>query len=99
MQQVIAAAIAVAAAAAVAANAKLHQHCAVTIAAVIVLAVAFGHIYMGTAAMEGAFEAMATGYCDENWAKEHHDIWYKSIKTTESSGTAEEVMRGSEETN
>jgi formate dehydrogenase subunit gamma len=25
--------------------------------------------------MEGAFEAMATGDVDFNWAKEHHDLW------------------------
>jgi formate dehydrogenase subunit gamma len=41
---------------------------------------AFGHIYMGTAALEGTFEVMQTGYCDTNWAKEHHDIWYERVK-------------------
>lgn len=40
----------------------------------------FGHIYMGTIAMEGAFEAMKTGECDTNWAKEHHDIWYDELQ-------------------
>lgn len=50
-----------------------------TISAAAILAASFGHIYMGTIAMEGAFEAMATGYCDENWAKEHHDLWYKNM--------------------
>lgn len=63
-----------------------------TISAVIVLAVAFGHIYMGTAAMEGTFESMATGYCDENWAKEHHDLWYENMK---SEGKVEKVEAGS----
>ena len=42
--------------------------------------VSFGHIYMGTIAMEGAFEAMRTGECDSNWAKEHHDIWYEELQ-------------------
>jgi len=37
-------------------------------------------IYMGTIAMEGAFEAMRTGECDSNWAKEHHDIWYEELQ-------------------
>ena len=49
------------------------------VSAAAVLAFAFGHIYMGTIAMEGAFEAMATGECDENWAKEHHDLWYEEM--------------------
>jgi len=42
--------------------------------------VSFGHIYMGTIAMEGAFEAMRTGECDSNWAKEHHDLWYEELQ-------------------
>jgi len=51
------------------------------IAAIGLLAASFGHIYMGTFAMEGAYEAMRTGYCDENWAKEHHDLWYEELKS------------------
>ena len=50
------------------------------IAALIMIIAAFGHIYMGTAALEGTFEVMQTGYCDSNWAKEHHDIWYEKVK-------------------
>ena len=33
------------------------------------------HTYMGTIGMEGAFEAMADGNVDLNWAKEHHNLW------------------------
>lgn len=61
-----------------------------TITAAIVLAVSFGHIFIGTAGMEGAFEAMATGYCDENWAKEHHGIWYENMKSKGKIQTTEE---------
>ena len=50
------------------------------IAALIMIIASFGHIYMGTAAMEGAFEVMQTGYCDSNWAEEHHDLWYENVK-------------------
>ena len=55
------------------------SHVLHTISAMIVLAVALGHIYMGTIGVEGAYEAMATGYCDANWAKEHHDHWYEDM--------------------
>lgn len=48
-----------------------------TIAATLMILASFGHIYMGTAAMDGTFEVMKTGYCDSNWAKEHHDLWYE----------------------
>ena len=51
-----------------------------SVAAVVLICVAFGHIFMGTAALEGTFEVMKTGYCDSNWAKEHHDLWYEKVK-------------------
>lgn len=35
------------------------------------------HIYIGTVGMEDAWNAMSTGYVDENWAKEHHNAWYR----------------------
>jgi formate dehydrogenase subunit gamma len=46
-----------------------------SIIAVLFIAMILGHIYIGTAGMEGAFEAMGTGEVDFNWAKEHHDLW------------------------
>ena len=51
-----------------------------SIGAIILVVVSFGHIYMGTAALEATFEVMQTGYCDSNWAKEHHDLWYEEVK-------------------
>lgn len=38
------------------------------------------HIYIGTVGMEDAFNAMSSGYVDENWAKEHHRAWYDKVK-------------------
>jgi formate dehydrogenase subunit gamma len=46
-----------------------------SVIAVLFVALIFGHIYIGTLGMEGAFEAMGTGEVDFNWAKEHHDLW------------------------
>jgi formate dehydrogenase subunit gamma len=45
--------------------------------AVLFVALIIGHIYIGTLGMEGAFEAMGTGYVDLNWAKEHHNLWFE----------------------
>ena len=56
------------------------SHLVHAIGAIAILAASFGHIFMGTVAMEGAYEAMKTGYCDENWAKEHHDLWYADLQ-------------------
>jgi formate dehydrogenase subunit gamma len=39
------------------------------------VALIFGHIYIGTIGMEGAFDAMSDGNVDLNWAKEHHSLW------------------------
>lgn len=44
------------------------------------VAVALGHIYIGTLGTEGAFEGMKTGYVDETWAKQHHNLWYEDVK-------------------
>jgi formate dehydrogenase subunit gamma len=49
-------------------------------AAALMMAAFIGHIYMGTLGMKGAFSAMKTGYVDETWAKEHHELWYNDIK-------------------
>jgi formate dehydrogenase subunit gamma len=50
------------------------------IGAVLVCTISLGHIYMGTIGMEGAYAAMRTGYVDDAWAKEHHDLWYDDIQ-------------------
>lgn len=47
--------------------------------AVVWTAIALGHIYIGTAGTEGAFEGMATGYVSEEWALQHHDLWAKKM--------------------
>ena len=49
-------------------------------AAMLMMALFLGHIYMGTIGMKGAYSAMRTGYVDEGWAKEHHELWYDDIK-------------------
>ena len=49
-------------------------------AAVFMMAILMGHIYMGTVGVKGAYGAMKTGYVDEGWAKEHHELWYDDIK-------------------
>jgi len=42
-------------------------------------AVALGHVYIGTAGTEGAFEGMSTGYVSEEWARQHHDLWHEEM--------------------
>lgn len=53
------------------------------ISAVVFVAMSFGHIYVGTIGMEGAYEGMRTGYVDDAWAREHHDLWYEQIEKGE----------------
>jgi len=48
--------------------------------AVVFIAAAFAHIYIGTLGMEGAAESMTQGYVDANWAKEHHNLWYAEME-------------------
>lgn len=63
------------------------------VATLFMMAMFIGHIYMGTVGMEGVYKGMRTGYVDETWAKEHHELWHDDIKAgkipahrTESSG-------------
>jgi len=50
------------------------------VSTVLMLAMMLGHIYMGTIGMEGAYQGMKTGYVDETWAREHHELWYDDVK-------------------
>ena len=50
------------------------------IAALLVISASLGHIYLGTIGVEGAYQAMRTGYVDEVWAKTHHEYWYNDVK-------------------
>jgi formate dehydrogenase subunit gamma len=38
-------------------------------------------MYLGTIGLEGSYQAMRSGYVDETWAKEHHEIWYNEVKS------------------
>jgi formate dehydrogenase subunit gamma len=38
--------------------------------------------------MEGAFETMADGDADLNWAKEHHALWYQDEMARDASPNA-----------
>jgi len=42
--------------------------------------ISFGHMYLGTIGMRGAWRAMRDGLVDETWAKEHHGEWHKDLK-------------------
>jgi len=55
-------------------------------AALLYVAISFGHMYLGTIGLDGSYQAMRSGYVDETWAKEHHQYWYEEMKA--SSGRA-----------
>ena len=52
-----------------------------SVGALLFMLGAMGHIYMGTLGMAGAYDAMRTGYVDEEWAREHHAYWYNDVKS------------------
>ena len=55
--------------------------------ALFLICVALAHIYIGSIGMEGAIDAVASGQVDENWAKEHHDLWVEEVKAAERKAT------------
>lgn len=50
-------------------------HVSHAITTLLMVVVIMGHIYIGSVGMEGALDGMTTGYCDLNWAREHHEQW------------------------
>ena len=49
------------------------------IGSVLVATLSVAHIYIGSIGMENAYGAMRTGYVDDTWAKERHDLWYDDV--------------------
>ena len=44
------------------------------------IAVALGHMYLGSIGTEGVLEGMVSGEVDEGFAKQHHSLWYEEVK-------------------
>ena len=45
----------------------------------LMIALIFAHVYIGTLGMVGAFDSMGSGQVDVNWAREHHDLWAEEL--------------------
>jgi len=73
-------------------------HVVHVIAAVLVIAAALGHIYLGTIGMDGAYRNMRDGVTDETWAKEHHENWYNDVKSGKAPGDASAKPTGAPQT-
>lgn len=59
------------------------------IVAMLFIVAMLGHIYLGSVGEEGAFEAMAEGTVDVNWAKQHHPLWLEDeMSQAKGSGAA-----------
>jgi formate dehydrogenase subunit gamma len=67
-----------------------------SVVGVLYIAAMLVHVYMGTIGMEGAFEGMANGEVDVNWAKSHHSLWYEEemAHTTKTRSTVPPDTRG-----
>jgi formate dehydrogenase subunit gamma len=51
--------------------------------ATLYIVAAMGHIYIGTLGTPGAWDAMAHGTVDEEWARAHHEYWYNAVQADE----------------
>lgn len=63
------------------------------VSAVLLIAGALGHIYIGTLGTEGAMEGMIRGTVDRTWAEQHHDLW---LREKEGDGCGMEEAAGAE---
>jgi formate dehydrogenase subunit gamma len=57
------------------------------IVSLVLTAIIFAHIYLGSVGMEGAFDAMGKGEVEEQWAREHHSIWADDVLNAKASKT------------
>ncbi|MEY8097372.1 formate dehydrogenase subunit gamma [Falsihalocynthiibacter sp. S25ZX9] len=53
------------------------------IVSLVLTAIIFAHIYIGSVGMEGAFDAMGSGEVEEQWAREHHSLWVEDVRKAE----------------
>ena len=53
------------------------------IVSLVLTAIIFAHIYIGSVGMEGAFDAMGSGEVEEQWAREHHSLWVEEVQEAE----------------
>jgi len=51
-----------------------------SISSLVVIAFFFVHLYLATIGVEGSFDAMVSGNVPEEFAKQHHDLWYQEVK-------------------
>ncbi len=56
------------------------SHILHAVAAIVLIAFAIGHAYLGSAGVEGVLEGMTTGCVDENWARQHHPLWLDELE-------------------
>ncbi|MEP4194714.1 MAG: formate dehydrogenase subunit gamma [Aliishimia sp.] len=61
-----------------------------SIASLILIAIIFAHIYIGSVGMEGAYDAMASGEVEKQWAREHHSLWVEEVEAKEAGQTPAE---------
>ena len=69
------------------------SHLVHALGAVLLFAVALGHIYLGSIGTEGTLEGMKSGYVDLNWAASHHDRWAEKCVKEGAVRTPEEFER------
>jgi formate dehydrogenase subunit gamma len=50
------------------------------VSTILMMCLFMGHIYMGSIGVKGAYRAMRTGYVSEDWAREHHELWFDDVK-------------------
>ena len=58
-----------------------------SMAALFLISVVIGHIYIGTIGSQGALSGMTTGYVDRNWAKENHSLWLEELESKSAGDT------------
>jgi formate dehydrogenase subunit gamma len=60
-------------------------------AAMVLIAVSFGHIYLATIGTEGTLRGMLSGRVDRLWARQHHDRWLEQVESSANRGKSDDA--------
>jgi formate dehydrogenase subunit gamma len=58
------------------------------------VAIALGHIYIGTLGTPGALDGMTKGHVSKEWMQQHHDRWYAKLEAEGRVGAAPQTGEG-----
>ncbi len=68
------------------------------VSAIVYITIVLMHMYLGSIGVKGALDAMISGRVSVEWARDHHDLWYKETAYKTEQGPGGSQPRGATRT-